>query len=182
MQAIFAKGNKRTIEKLRFNLKEARKDKAIHVATRIQGIILSLEGYTTGEIAHILDMNRTTIPLWINRWNQYKEHGLYEGYRSGRKVKLSPGEKEQLFDIVESGPVAYGLHTGVWTCPIIAQIIRQEFDVEYHVGHVWKILKEIGVSLQRPGYELINGKPSKKRRWIRLQYPNLKKKPLKKGR
>lgn len=176
MQALYAKGNKRTVEKLKNQLKEARKDKAIHVATRLQGIILSLEGYTTGEIARILSMNRTTIPLWINQWNQYKEQGLYDGYRSGRKVKLSPTEKEKLYDIVESGPVAYGLHTGVWTCPILAQIIDQEFGIQYHVGHVWKILKGIGCSLQRPGYELINGTPSKKQKWIRHQYPDLKKK------
>jgi len=31
---------------------------------------------------------------------------------------------------------AHGLNTGVWTSPLIALIIHEEFGVSYHPGHV----------------------------------------------
>lgn len=180
MKPIYADGNKNTINKLIQLRKEAKKDKAINVALRIQGIILSLEKYTTGEIAQMLKVNRTTVPIWINNWNSFKEEGLFDGYKSGRKKLLTDEDINILSDIIDSGPISYGLNTGVWTCPIIAQIIEREFNIHYHVGHVWKILKKIGFSLQRPAHDLINGKPQEKRRWIRYIYPNLKKKRVQK--
>jgi len=87
-----------------------------------------------------------------------------------------------LRDIVESGPVAYGLQTGVWTSPIIAQLIAEEFDVHYHPGHVRKLLGQIGCSVQRPRAKLMQADPVKQHRWTRYTYPNLKKKPAPKGR
>jgi hypothetical protein len=53
---------------------------------------------------------------------------------------LTGGQREQLGDILDSGPVAYGLDTGIWTSPIIAWVIEQEFGVHYHPGHVRKLL------------------------------------------
>lgn len=182
MKPIYAKGNHKTIEKLIRLRKEAYTDKETRVALRIQAIMLSIERHSTGEISRLLKVNRTTVPIWINNWNEYKELGLLEGHRSGRKKKLSKEDLEKFYDIVESGPIAYGLITGVWTSQIVTQIIENEFDVEYHPGHVRKILKGLGFSIQRPTTKLINGDPKKKAKWTRYIYPNLKKKPKKKVR
>jgi transposase len=32
----------------------------------------------------------------------------------------------------------------------VAHLIDNEFGVEYHAGHVWKILNDLGWSCQRP--------------------------------
>ncbi len=176
MNQIFANGNKNTIKKLLRLRKKAIKDNAVRVALRIQAVILSIEKYNCPEIARILKVNRTTIPIWINNWNKYKEEGLLEGYRSGRTPKLKEEDIDILNDIIESGPVAYGLNSGVWTSVILTKVIGEEFGIFYHPGHVRKILKKIGCSVQRPTTKLIYGDPEKKKRWTRYRYPNLKKK------
>lgn len=180
MTPLFAQGNHKTIHSLLQLKKEARKENAFNVADRIHGIILSIEGRTTSEIATILKVSRTTVPIWINKWNTHKQKGLLEGFRSGRKRKLDDKQIELISDIIESGPVAYGLNTGVWTSKIISSIINDEFDVLYHPGHVRKLLKRIGFSVQRPSYKLANADPKEKNRWIRYDYPTLKKKPKRK--
>jgi hypothetical protein len=43
---------------------------------------------------------------------------------------LTRKQLEQLHDIVESGPVAYGLNSGVWTSPVLAGVIQEEFAVD----------------------------------------------------
>ena len=64
---------------------------------------------------------------------------------------------------------------------MVTNVIADEFDVSYHPGHVRKILKKLGFSVQRPTLELINKDPEKGRKWVRYRYPNLKKKLEKKG-
>lgn len=178
----FAKGNRRTLNKLMELRKQAQADKAPRVALRIQGVMLSLEKYSASEIAALLHVHRSTVHEWIQSWNEFGEEGLYEGHRSGRPAALLPTDRERLIDIVDSGPLAYGLQTGVWTSPIIAGVIEDEFAVRYHPGHVRKLLKAMGFSVQRPTTSLIQADPKQQNKWTRYTYPNLKKKPGRKKR
>ena len=115
--------------------------------------------------------------MWLKRYDEHGFEALLEGHRSGRPAGMSKNFKRILGDIVDSGPVAYGYMSGVWTAPMIAEIIQTEFNLEYHPGHVRKLLKRIGFSVQRPKRQLVNADPAKQQRWTRYTYPNLKKRP-----
>ncbi|HVH69845.1 MAG TPA: IS630 family transposase [Candidatus Dormibacteraeota bacterium] len=182
MRPTFAKGNKATISKLLELRRQAQKDKEPRVVLRIQGILMSLDGQTTGEIAHLLKVHRSTVPLWIDHWNQHGKKGLWEGHRSGRPRRLNPTEREQLCDILDSGPTAYGLETGIWTSPLVRQVIAEEFGPLYHPGHVRKLLQQLGYSVQRPTTRLVQADLRQQRKWVRYTYPNLKKTPKAKAR
>ena len=182
MQPIFARGNSRTLQRLKTLRQEAQTDKAPRVALRLQAIILSVQGQTTGRIAQGLQVDRTRVHAWIGAWNEHGAEGLLEGHRCGRPAELSATQREQLADILDSGPVAYGLNTGVWTSPLLAQIVAEEFDVQYHPGHVRRLLGQMNFSVQRPKTRLVQADPYKQNRWIRYTHPNLKKKPAPKGR
>lgn len=182
MQPIFARGNSRTLQRLKTLRQEAQTDKAPRVALRLQAIMLSVQGQTTGQIANGLQVDRTRVHAWIGAWNQYGDEGLWEGHRSGRPARLSPAQREHLEDILDSGPVAYGLNTGVWTSPLITQIIAEECGVHYHPGHVRHLLQRWNFSVQRPKTRLVQADPKKQNRWIRYTHPNLKNTPGAKGR
>ena len=180
--STFANGNKKTVRNLIQLRKQAHADKAPRVALRIQAVILSLQKQGPTDIARLLHVPRSCVHEWINAWNEYRMLGLLEGHRSGRRPRLTPDDKQKLIDIVDSGPIAYGLQTGVWTSPIIAQVIGEEFDVNYHPGHVRRLLKNIDLSVQRPTTKLAAADPKQQNKWIRYTRPNLKKKPEKKAR
>jgi len=182
MRPIFAQGNSRTLQRLKTLRQQAQTDKAPRVASRLQAIMLSVQRQTTGQIAQSLQVDRTRVHAWIGAWNDHGAEGLLEGHRSGRPVHLSASQREHLADILDSGPVAYGLNTGVWTSPLIAQIMEEEFDVRYHPGHVRRLLRQMNFSVQRPKTRLVQADPKKQNRWIRYTHPNLKKKPAPKGR
>jgi len=177
---VFAKGNKKTRANLIALRKEAMADKAPRVALRIQGVRLSLERHCVSDIARLLDVHRATVHDWIVRWNEFGQEGLLEGYRPGRPVKLTQADCDRLRDIVESGPIAYGLHTGIWTSINIREVIAEEFGVWYHDGHVRKLLRRLGMSVQRPTTRLVQADPALQRKWTRYTVPNLKKKPKRK--
>jgi transposase len=58
---------------------------------------------------------------------------------------------------------------------MIARVIREEFAVSYHPGHVRKLLTQLGFSVQRPKRELAKADPVLQDRWRRYTYPRLKK-------
>jgi transposase len=182
MHPIFAHGNSRTLQRLKRLRQEAQTEKAPRVALRLQAIMLSVQRHTSGQIAQGLQVDRTRVHAWIGAWNEYGVEGLLEGHRSGRPAALNETQRERLGDILDSGPVAYGLNTGVWTSPLIAQIIAEEFDVRYHPGHVRRLLKQLDFSVQRPKTRLVQADPRKQNRWIRYTPPNLKKTRPVKGR
>jgi transposase len=182
MNPVFAKGNRRTVQRLLELRRQALKDRVLRIAQRLHGIVLSLEGHRPPEIARLLKVHRSTVPLWIEQFNQHGEEGVFEGLRSGRPVALDAQQREALCDILDSGPVAYGLETGIWTSPLIAQIIREQFGQDYHPGHVRKLLRQLGYSRHRPTTRLIQADLRQKRKWVRSTYPTLKKTPSGKGR
>ena len=57
MQPIFARGNSRTLQRLKALRQEAQTDSATRVILRLQAIMLSVQGRTTGQIAQGLQVD-----------------------------------------------------------------------------------------------------------------------------
>ena len=166
-----------TYQRLTRLSKEAERDGAYRVAKRLRAVVLNSEGHTSGELAEILQSPRSKVSEWLQRYQTQGIDGLLEGYRSGRPSELTEKQQQQLGDILDSGPVAYGLDTGIWTSPMIAWVIEEEFGVQYHPGHVRKLLHGWGFSMQRPRRVLARADVAAQDRWHRRTYPALKKKP-----
>jgi transposase len=162
--------------------REAEADGARRVARRLHAIQLNLDGHSGPEIARILSVHRANVSLWLRRWQEDGLEGVLEGHREGRPPELDARQHERLSTIVRAGSLDYGFRSGVWTAPMIGEVIRQEFGVHYHPGHVRKLLYSLGFSVQRPKRLLARADPKEKERWIRHTYPRLKKKPVHKGR
>ena len=136
---------------------------------------------TAPEIADVLKVHRSNVCLWLERWQEDGLEGILEGHRPGRPRTISERQREQLADILESGPVAYGFTSGVWTCPMIARVIEDEFSLSYHPAHVSRILHSLEFSVQRPQKVLARADKALQSKWIRYRYPNLKKSPSEKA-
>jgi transposase len=167
----------RTYQQLVALSKEAERDGAYRVAKRLRAVVLNSEGRTSGQLAEILQAPRSKVSQWLQRYQSDGIDGLLEGFRSGRPSGLSEKQQQQLGDILDSGPVAYGLDSGIWTSPMIAWVIETEFGVQYHPGHVRKLLRGWGFSVQRPRRVLARADAAAQDRWHRHIYPALKKKP-----
>lgn len=155
---------------------ESAREGADRVSRRIHSVLLNSDGHTSGEISKILNVSREKVSEWLKIYDQQGFEGLKEGKRSGRPNLLTDLQKVLLCDIIDSGPVAYGLMTGIWTSATIAEIIEWEFDVAYHPGHVRKLLQDFGFSVQSPKRLLAAADNEKRDRWVSETYPNIKKK------
>jgi len=175
MRARFLRLTVKKAQELSFLRQEAEKDGAYRVARRIHAVLLNHQQHTSGEIARLLEAPRSKVSLWLGAYERYGWEALLEGHRSGRPKELTPAELAQLDGLIDSGPIAYGFPTGVWTSPMIGRVIEEEFNVHYHPGHVRKVLKALGFSVQRPRRKLVKADPVEQDRWQRYTYPRLKK-------
>lgn len=168
--------NPQTQKKLSELQKKAERDGAYRVAKRLQAVLLNSRGHASGELASILSAPRSKVSEWLFNYEQYGVEGLLEGYRPGRPSLLTEDQLGELYDIVESGPAAYGLDSGIWTSPMIARVIEDEYGILYHPGHIRKLLHKLGFSVQRPKRVLALADKEKQDEWHRKTFPNLKKK------
>ena len=158
---------------------ESNTDGAYRVSRRIRSVLLNHSKHSSGEIASMLNVSRSRVSEWLKTYSESGVDGLMEGKRSGRPSRLTDLQKILLCDIIESGPIAYGLLSGVWTSKLIAKIINYEFSVEYHPSHVWKLLQEFGFSVQSPKRLLAKADKEAREKWVIETYPNIKKKSKK---
>lgn len=182
MKAIKIYGTKRKIQQLVKLSKEALREGAYRVAARLHAVALNMEGKTAPEIADTFKVHRSKVCLWLRHWESDGINGLLEGHRPGRPAGLSKQQCQELSDILDSGPVAYGFTCGVWTCPMVSRVIEEEFSISYHPAHVSRILHELEFSVQRPKKVLARADKTLQSKWIRYQYPLIKKKPKAKER
>lgn len=176
MRAVKIYGTVKKIQELVKLSKQALREGAYRVAGRLHAIALNMEGKAAPEIADILKVHRTKVSMWLWNWQEYGMDGILEGHRSGRPPAMAADERQRLADILDSGPIAYGFSSGVWTSPMVARVIEEEFSITYHPAHVSRILHDIGFSVQRPKKTLAKADKGAQSRWIRYNYPRIKKK------
>ena len=166
----------RTENKLQQLARKASADGHYRVSIRIRAVLLNHQKKTSGEIATALNSARSRVSDWLKTYEQQGVDGLMEGQRAGRPSLLTDLQKIMICDILDSGPIAYGQLSGVWTAKMIAQIIDDEFKVKYHASHVWKLLQDFGFTVQSPKRLLAKADDEKRQKWIKETYPKVKKK------
>src|SRR5712692_1309431 len=111
--------------------KEAERDGAYRVAKRLQAVVLNAEGRTSGELAAVLKAPRSKISEWLAQYQAHGIEGLLEGYRSGRPPELAPEQRQQLGDILDSGPVC--LRIGQWRVDLAYDCLGDRGGVRRHL-------------------------------------------------
>jgi transposase len=144
---------------------------------RFEAIALLEKGYQPVEVARKLGVDRRS----VRRWKASKKtRGLL-----ALKAKPSPGrpswlesqQKEKLRNKILQGAKASGFVTDLWTCPRVAEVIHRQFKVRYHVDHVSRLLHSLGFSPQRPERKALERNEKGIRRWVKVRWPDVKKKP-----
>jgi transposase len=149
---------------------------------RLQAINLLEKGeLNQSEVARRLQVCRQTVSRWADQFQVGGKESLKKADRAGRKPELTEADHERLQELLLRGPEKLGYETSLWTCARVAHLIDKEFGVEYHAGHVWKILDGLGWSCQRPVGRARERNEEQIRRWRKVTWPQIKKKPKKKG-
>jgi transposase len=135
------------------------------------------EGLAQADVARRLQVTRTTALRWYRSWSKGGLEGLRGAGRAGRKPRLSEAQQELVVQALLEGPLAWGYETELWTLPRVAEVIREVTGVSYHPGHVWRVLRQLGWSRQKPTTRARERDEVAIGRWVRETWPVVKKTP-----
>lgn len=126
-------------------------------------------------VAHSLHVSRQSVSRWYQQWKRAGADGLRAAGRAGRKPRLASQQLQQIDEQLRRGARAHGFRTELWTLPRVALLIQRQTGVSYHPGHVWKILRAMDWSLQRPARRARERNSEKIRQWVAQRWPAVKK-------
>lgn len=144
-------------------------------ARRMHAVELLRAGCSLTEVARKFDVTPAAVCYWKKTWKEHGKRALATKPHSGRPSKLDESQKQQLMDFLDQGAKACGFDTDDWTCPRVQQLIAKAFDVEYHVDHLSRLLRELGYSAQRPKRRSTKYDPEAIKTWRRKEWPRIKK-------
>ena len=178
-QAISEKGRSTTArQKLKRFVRQCAKEEKFDQWRRGRAVLGYVEGRRVVDIARELDVTRGSVNRWLQWYQAMGIEGLVTATSPGRAPKLDEAQKQQLAALVEAGPLAAGYQTGVWTGPMIGDLIENRFAVHYHRHNIPRLLHELGFSIQRPRKRLARADARAQDTWLRETFPAIKKKRL----
>lgn len=144
---------------------------------RMRALALLKEGLAPVEVAQRVGVDRRSVRRWKAAVREYGQAGVRARAAPGRPSRLKVWHKRRLEALLLKGPLATGFDTDLWTCPRVAELIKQRFGVDYHVDHVGRLLHDLGWSPQKPVRRAAERDEREIRRWIREDWPRVKKTP-----
>ncbi len=144
---------------------------------RMEAARMFRAGATQAEVFRALKVSRTTASRWGRTWEAEGVKGLRAAGRAGRKPKLEAKQLRQVERALRRGPRAYGYGTELWTLERVTEVIAKVTGVSYHKGHVWRILRKLGWSPQKPTTRARERDEAAIQRWVEQTWPRVKKTP-----
>ena len=154
---------------------ESKRSGDLETWRRAKAVSGYLAGKTVISLSGELDVTRGSINRWLQWFEAAGTDGLRPKKAPGGIPRLTQAQRDALGSMIDAGPQASGFTSGMWTGPMIGDLIRQRFGVRYHNHHVPRLLNQMGFSVQRPRKRLARADADKQAVWLRHRFPALKK-------
>ena len=148
---------------------------------RKQGMRLLAAGVWPAEVARRVGVSRQSVLRWTKLHAQGGMVALRRPKRFGRPPKLDDVQRAELVKALKAGALAAGFPTELWTLPRIRTLVKDRFSVELTDPSVWRMLRQLGWSVQRPSGQARQRDERAIQVWKEKRWPALKKSLRDKG-
>ena len=142
---------------------------------RRRGMRMLARGVVQAEVAHSCEVSRQT----VSRWAQMVADDPQAWRRQplGRPGAMNAAERVKLSKMLVAGALANGFPSELWTLARIGKLIKREFGHAFSSVHVWRVIRTLGFSSQRPTGRAIQRDEGAILTWKSKRWPALKKSP-----
>ncbi len=128
------------------------------------------------QIAILYNIHQSTVSRILKK---YRANGsqlpLPHSSTTSKKPALNSSDELALQEILSIGALSKGYESDYWDRKRIKEVIKQEFDVDYHISHISKVLQRLNFTLQKPKRSDYRQDPVQQDKWINEGLPALKK-------
>ncbi len=124
---------------------EQRYEKRVEVVKAIQ------RGEEPKVVARVMGIPLASVYNWLARYRSGGWHALRDGQKSGRPRKVTGTVLKWLYDAITGGdPRQYEFEFSLWTRRIIKTMLKRIHGIEISESSISRLLKQLGLSAQRP--------------------------------
>jgi transposase len=120
-------------------------------AQRLIAAIAYKDGIDQTTLSEWFNVERKTIYNWLTRLEENATtDGAKDSQRSGRNRKLSDVQLEEFRETVNHPPAEAEIAAPAWTPRLVQTLLADRYEVEYSIQSCRRLLKEAGLSYQKP--------------------------------
>lgn len=138
-----------TVDELQERLVETDDDgKAVK---RLLAAIAYKQDNSPAEIEETFGISKKNVYLWLDRFEERGLEGaLYDEPKPGRPAKLSDDQFNELEAVLHDSPEEAG-YEGIqaWTPKFVQHWMKTQFEVEYTLRHVRRLMDDVGLSWRK---------------------------------
>ena len=154
-------------------------------ALRTRAVAMHEAGHSQVSIAAALGTHQNTIGRWLKTFRSVGAAGLKRQKRGRRPIEqriLNPAQEAKIKKLItDKCPDQLKLPFALWTREAVRDLIKARFDVTLALRTITDYLKRWGFTPQRPMKRATERQDAKIEKWLRTDYPKIKKRAKKEG-
>ena len=140
---------------------------------RFRATELRKKGWQVNEIADAFGVNRRAVTRWFTTYRRQGKEGLKSQKAPGPKFKLLPKEMKRLLQYLKQPATDFGFETPLWTCKRVDYLIKKITKKKLDNSNVWRLLKKLGLTNQKPERKALEQNPRAVRKWLKKKWPKI---------
>lgn len=142
---------------------------------RIRAVERVQAGESPEVVIQALGFTRSCIYTWLARYRAGGWSGLKARALQGRPLKIQPAQMRWVYRTVTGkSPLQFQFEFALWTREMIRVLLREQFQLKLSLTSVGRLLKQLGLSCQRPLFRAMEQDPQRVRRWRQQDYPAIR--------
>ena len=142
-------------------------------ARRMEAGEMFERGETRAEVASGLGVSWQSANEWHKRWIRDGRSGLEPEGRPGPESKFNDAEVGMLREELKKGSLAHGYSNELWTLRRVGRLVRELTGKKTSPSEVWRLLRRMGWSPQKPERRARERDEDKIAKWKREDWPRL---------
>jgi transposase len=140
---------------------------------RMEAAILFEAELSRAEVARRLKVTWRTVQKWFLIWKECGKAGLETKGKPGPAPKFTEQDLKALRDLLKAGAMAQGYTNELWTLRRIAKLVREHLGKKASGSEVWRLLRRMGWSPQKPQRRARERNEEKIELWKRETWPQI---------
>jgi transposase len=144
---------------------------------RLQAGAMFAKGKRQADVVKKLGVSAEAAHKWHSTWKKKGLKGLKSKGTPGPERKLTPAKLKKVEKAILKGPNTHGYATDMWTLARIGAVIKKTTGVEHGSTHIWRTMKAIGWTNQKPKTRPAERNEEAIHHWKQYTLREIKKKP-----
>lgn len=142
---------------------------------RIRAVGQVQSGESPEAVIKALGFSRSCIYTWLALYRSGGWGALKARVLKGRPMKISAAQLKWLYETVSGkNPLQFRFEFALWTREMIRMLLREVFSLKLSVTSVGRLLRQLGLSCQRPLYRATEQDPERVRCWREEEFPAIR--------